>query len=59
MMKSLAGLDLSGLKNSLIDKRQQMERLISDHVGESRPVELDQTRVGRLTRMVRPPLQCR
>lgn len=50
-MKSLSELDFTGLKDTLQAKRQQMERLMADHVEETRPVELDQSRVGRLSRM--------
>ena len=50
-MKSQSELDFTGLKDTLLTKRQQMERLMADHVEETRPVELDQTRVGRLSRM--------
>ena len=50
-MKSLSELDFSGLRDSLMSKRRQMERLVADHLDDSRPVELDQTRVGRLSRM--------
>lgn len=44
-------LNLTGLRSKLQTKRYDLEKLMADHGEDSRPVELDQTRVGRLSRM--------
>ena len=43
--------DLAAMKASLLDRRDELERLTSAGAGARKPVELDQTRVGRLSRM--------
>ena len=44
-------LDLSVIRDKLRMRRREVEQLIEDHHGDARPVALDQTRVGRLSRM--------
>lgn len=42
---------LTGLKSLLLARRQELNLLSDRNREDSRPVELDQTRVGRLSRM--------
>jgi len=44
-------LDLSAIRDKLETRRRLLGQLISDHQEEARPVELDQTRVGRVSRI--------
>ena len=44
-------LDLAGLKARLLARREELEDLKQGHAQDRAPVELDQTRVGRLSRM--------
>lgn len=39
------------IKATLLERRKDVQALIDGHVDEGKPVELDQTRVGRLSRM--------
>lgn len=44
-------LDLTDLKDRMLARRNELEELKASHAGDGAPVELDQTRVGRLSRM--------
>lgn len=44
-------LDLSSLKARLLAQREDLLRQNEDHADELKPVELDQARLGRLSRM--------
>ncbi|MDJ0860860.1 MAG: TraR/DksA C4-type zinc finger protein [Gammaproteobacteria bacterium] len=44
-------LDLSGLRTRLLEQREELLRQSVDHADELKPVELDQARLGRLSRM--------
>ena len=39
------------LKQQLVDRKEELERLVTAHHDDTRPVVLDQTTVGRLSRM--------
>ncbi len=44
-------IDLPRLKALLIEQRDELLRQTADHADELKPVELDQARLGRLSRM--------
>ncbi len=44
-------IDVAAMKGRLEDRRRELEHLTESGAGARRPVELDQTRVGRLSRM--------
>ncbi len=50
-MNSDTSLDLEGLKTRLLARRQELLGLIAEGEAEAHPVELDQARVGRLSRL--------
>ncbi len=50
-MDEPVGLDLSVFRDRLIARRQELLDLASSSAESRKPVELDQTRVGRLSRM--------
>ena len=45
------GIDLSVFEARLIERRDELRRLVDSSADSRAPVELDQTRVGRLSRM--------
>jgi len=45
------GIDLAVIRDRLSERRQQIEGITSNSADSRKPVELDQTRVGRLSRM--------
>lgn len=45
------GLDLAGIRDRLTDRHRQIVALADSTAAARQPVELDQTRVGRLSRM--------
>jgi DnaK suppressor protein len=50
-MSGHAHLDLAAIEQRLRARRKELLRLTAAHEDESDPVELDQSRVGRLSRM--------
>ena len=44
-------MDINNIKADLVARRQALVELAEDAEGAQKPVELDQTRVGRLSRM--------
>lgn len=44
-------LDLSAFRDRLIARRRELQDLVESSADSRKPVELDQTRVGRLSRM--------
>ena len=44
-------LDLAGLKGRLVARQDELTRMVANSLAASDPVELDQARVGRLSRM--------
>ncbi|MGF1611014.1 MAG: TraR/DksA family transcriptional regulator [Kiloniellales bacterium] len=50
-MEQRSDIDLTALRSRLLARRAELEPLAERSHEESRPVELDQTRVGRLSRM--------
>ncbi len=50
-MNERRDLDIGGLRERLLARREELERLVAAHGEDSRPVEVDQTRIGRLARM--------
>jgi DnaK suppressor protein len=50
-MSELPPVDLAAIEERLRARRQELLRLTAAHEEESQPVELDQSSVGRLTRM--------
>jgi DnaK suppressor protein len=50
-MSEQAKLDLQAIEARLRARREELLRLTAAHEEESHPVEVDQTRVGRLSRM--------
>ncbi|MBF0370747.1 MAG: TraR/DksA C4-type zinc finger protein [Magnetococcales bacterium] len=50
-------MDTVALKNQLLDREKQLKRLSDAAKSSCKPVELDQTRVGRLSRMDAMQLQ--
>lgn len=50
-MSEQAKLDLQAIEARLRARREELLQLTAAHEEESHPVELDQTRVGRLSRM--------
>ncbi len=50
-MSNQGELDLSSLKARLLAQRDELLRQSVDHADELKPVELDQARLGRLSRM--------
>lgn len=44
-------IDVKALKKALIDRKEELQRLVTAHHDDTRPVILDQTTVGRLSRM--------
>ena len=45
------GIDLPRLKALLLEQREELLRQTADHADDLKPVELDQARLGRLSRM--------
>ena len=50
-MSDREDIDVEALKRQLYERRDKLERLISAHHVDTKPVLLDQTTVGRLSRM--------
>ena len=50
-MTDRTDIDLAALRQRLQDRRAEIEALVASAGEASRPVELDQTRVGRLSRV--------
>ena len=50
-MSDREDIDVEALKKQLLERRDELERLISAHHIDTKPVRLDQTTVGRLSRM--------
>lgn len=50
-MSDRKDIDVKSLKQQLIDRKEELERLVMAHHDDTRPVVLDQTTVGRLSRM--------
>ena len=50
-MSNRKDIDEKALKQQLIDRKKELERLVTAHHDNTRPVVLDQTTVGRLSRM--------
>lgn len=50
-MSSRSDIDVTSLKRRLHERRQELEDLTASSAESRAPVELDQTRVGRLSRM--------
>jgi DnaK suppressor protein len=50
-MSDRKDIDEKALKQQLIDRKKELERLVTAHHDNTRPVVLDQTTVGRLSRM--------
>ena len=50
-MSDRKDIDEKALKQQLIDRKKELERLVTAHHNNTRPVVLDQTTVGRLSRM--------
>jgi DnaK suppressor protein len=50
-MSDRKDIDEKALKQQLIDRKVELERLVTAHHDDTRPVVLDQTTVGRLSRM--------
>lgn len=50
-MSDRKDIDVKSLKQQLIDRKEELERLVTAHHDDTRPVVLDQTTVGRLSRM--------
>jgi len=50
-MSDRKDIDVAALKNQLIERRDELERLVTAHHDDTKPVILDQTTVGRLSRM--------
>jgi DnaK suppressor protein len=50
-MAQKSKIDVKALKAKLIAHREELQRIGSAGAGSRRPVELDQTRIGRLSRM--------
>jgi len=50
-MSNRKDIDEKALKQQLIDRKEELERLVTAHHDDTRPVVLDQTTVGRLSRM--------
>ena len=49
-MSDRKDIDEKALKQQLIDRKVELERLVTAHHDDTRPVVLDQTTVGRLSR---------
>ena len=50
-MSDRKDIDEKALKQQLIGRKKELERLVTAHHDNTRPVVLDQTAVGRLSRM--------
>ena len=50
-MSDREDIDVEALKKQLLERRDELERLISAHHVDTKPVRLDQPTVGRLSRM--------
>jgi len=50
-MTDRSDIDVKVLKDRLLKRKHELEALVAAHHGDTRPVELDQTTVGRLSRM--------
>jgi DnaK suppressor protein len=50
-MPELAKKDIKGFRQRLLDERAELARLTAGHEEDSQAVELDQQRLGRLSRM--------
>jgi DnaK suppressor protein len=50
-MSDRKDIDEKALKQQLIGRKKELERLVTAHHDNTRPVVLDQTTVGRLSRM--------
>ena len=50
-MSDRKDIDTGALKRQLIERKEELERLGEAHHDDTRPVVLDQTTVGRLSRM--------
>ena len=50
-MSDRKDIDIEALKKQLFERRNELERLILAHRVDTKPVVLDQTPVGRLSRM--------
>ena len=50
-MSDRKDIDIEALKKQLFERRNELERLILAHRVDTKPVVLDQTTVGRLSRM--------
>lgn len=50
-MKEPIQFDPSGFRERLLERRNELQDLVASSAESRKPVELDQTRVGRLTRM--------
>ena len=51
IMSDRKDIDIDALKKQLFERRDELERLILAHRVDTKPVVLDQTTVGRLSRM--------
>ena len=50
-MKKQPELDLDGFRAMLLERKEELLRISADSSEAAKPVELDQTRVGRLSRI--------
>ena len=50
-MSDRRDLNVATLKAKLLDRKHELERLMAAHEEETKPVQADQTRVGRLSRI--------
>lgn len=50
-MSDRKDIDVEALKKQLIERRDELNRLLTAHHDDTKPVILDQTTVGRLSRM--------
>lgn len=50
-MSERKDIDIDGLKARLVEERDGLQRLLAAHHEETKPVKVDQTTVGRLSRM--------
>lgn len=50
-MTGRTDIDLSAMKERLLEVRSELGALVHDHEQDRSPVELDQTKVGRLSRI--------
>jgi DnaK suppressor protein len=50
-MANRKDLDIDAMTAKLLDRKSELESLIATHEDDARPVEVDQQRVGRLSRI--------